>query len=750
MEIDFEPVWSWPGVLLIGLLLAGTVLFGYRNRIQHLPLSWQKCLWAVRIFLLLIILFWMIRPVAVIQSKDESSAVIYVVSDVSRSMETPDEPGGATRLESLTRTHETLNPLLEELSDQVEIRRRLFSDSLAVAAGDPLEPSGDFTAIGAALNSIDQESTTDRIAAVLLLADGRQTSTGEDDIDPLIVSRALRRRQAPVYTVTYGQAEVSGNSLDIAVSELDVSRDVFVRNVVPLRVRIRSAGIQGRAVPVRILIEDRSGQPGSKSGPMRAIRPDRENLTLIRYEPNEATDDTLLEFQFVPESIGELKIQVEAEPLDDEVRKTNNRVETIIRVRQGGIRVAYFDKVRPEQKWIRSIARSSRIELKYQPIREGLFADRNEFQDEWFVPGAFDAYIIGDVPAETIGRERLEALYRCCQNGAGLMMTGGFESFGAGGYHNTPLARLLPVEMSANDEHLTELISMHPTALGRSSSIMQITTPELNRQRWSELPPLTGINILRPRRDGFAQVLAESPDGLPLLIGQSVGSSRVLAFAGDTSWQWHMHETWGAEAFQRFWRQVIFWITRKDDDNNAPIWVNVEPRNVMPGRTAQLTFGARDGQGTPIPNAEYEVTVSSPDGDIESVTARHTDDQAAADYDKTVNPGDYWVQVNATHNGAPVGGTAVTRFLVNDRDPELDDPAADPGMMREIAHVSGGDTLTTEALVQRLQEWIDNGLPGLSVTRSQRISLWDNWISLLLFVALLCIEWAVRKKRGLV
>jgi hypothetical protein len=70
--------------------------------------------------------------------------------------------------------------------------------------------------------------------------------------------------------------------------------------------------------------------------------------------------------------------------------------------------------------------------------------------------------------------------------------------------------------------------------------------------------------------------------------------------------------------------------------------------------------------------------------------------------------------------------------------------------MRELAHVSAGDFLTPDDMLERLKQWADEGLPSLEVKRSERITLWDNWISLLLFVLLLCVEWACRKKRGLV
>ena len=121
-----------------------------------------------------------------------------------------------------------------------------------------------------------------------------------------------------------------------------------------------------------------------------------------------------------------------------------------------------------------------------------------------------------------------------------------------------------------------------------------------------------------------------------------------------------------------------------------------------------------------------------------------------SDFDKTLEPGDYWARVKASRGGEILGGVSVTRFHVNARDPELDDPTADYSLLREISHASGGEFLTPDQLLERLKRWANEGLPGLALTRQDRLSLWDNWFILLLLVALMTAEWAIRKKRGLV
>ncbi|MCP4175610.1 MAG: hypothetical protein GY758_33100 [Fuerstiella sp.] len=749
MKLAFAPIWPWPLVVLTCVFMLFVVQLGYPRRIRHLPSVWRWTLTTLRVVSILLITFWLLRPAAVLESNDRSDAVLYVVLDSSGSMGTPDGAGGMTRRQELLELYESAKPYLDVIGETVEIRLRDLAEEMTAIEIPTAAADGKMTAIGANLETLAKEATRERIAAILFWSDGKQAVSRQHDIDPIQAARLSGRQNSPVYTVVTGSSEIQTTTLDLGVSELDIARDVFIRNVVPIKVRLKSFGAEGRECRVRVLVEDRAQLPMGKTGEMRAVPPGKDNITLKVHRPADTAEDVTLDLQFVPEQAGEIKVAVQVDVLDNEVRPTNNRVETIIRVRSGGIRVAYFDRLRPEYKWLRRINVSSRVQLDHMHVYPAEFSERNDFNEDWFTPGNYDAFIIGDVPADLFGAERLQKLYACCELGAGFMMIGGEDSFGGGGYHRTPLGQLLPVSMTDDDQQLTDDIPMLPTRLAIRNPILQIAPPDQNKQRWNDLPPLTGANALRIRDGGAAQILAESPNGMPLLIGQNVGASRVLAFAGDTTWQWAVDEDWAVEAHQRFWRQIIFWLTKMENDSDSRLWINVEPRDLNPGALAELSFGLRDADGAPLMGINYDVTVQLPDGDNEVVASRSEDAYGAGDFRNTTPPGDYWATVSAADENGSLN-FATTRFLVSARDPELDNPVADPSLMRELAHVSAGDFLTSDDMLERLKQWADQGLPSLEVKRSERVTLWDNWLSLLLFVILLSVEWLCRKKSGLV
>lgn len=747
MSLQLEPVWSWMFAVAALAAVLLVVRMGYPGQIRHLSVGRRRILLGLRLGLVVLLFLLTLRPSLVLQSQDESGASLYVLLDFSRSMNTEDGAGGATRREELVKLMDKAAPLLQSIGKKTEVRLRNFADQLTPTESVTAEAEGPMTALGRVLELSAEEMGRSRVPAVLLLSDGRQAASGKLDSDPLPLARRMGRLQRPVYSVGFGSTQAGTAALDLALQDLDLSRDVFQGNVLPIRIRLKAAGAQGQQARVKVLLENRKGLVEGQNGPLEPVVATESSRPLALVPISESAEEHLLTLQIVPEQAGDLKLVVEAEALPGEARQTNNRVETIIRVRRGGIRVACFDIIRSEQKWLRKINDSSRIQLDFHPIRSGEFRDRNQIPDRYFQQGNYDAYILGDVPASAFRPEQLLSLARCCNQGAGLMMIGGRENFGQGGWAQTPLAALLPVELPPVNQQLSQAQKMLPSRDGLGHFVMQIAAPEQNRSRWDQIPPLAGANALTLKANSLAQVLAVSTDGAPLLIGQGTGPGRVLAFAGDTTWQWTMQGF--EEEHARFWRQIIFWLTRKETDDSQSVWIQANPRDPGLGVPTELSFGARDPQGRPITDATFEVEVTGPTGRVVSVVPRAAADMSLAEFRETLEPGDYWARVRASRAGQVFGNIGVTRFHVVARDPELDDPSSDFALLREISHASGGEFLTEQQLLERLETWAGNGLPGLSLKRQERITLWDNWPTLLLIITVMACEWGLRRRFGL-
>ena len=255
------------------------------------------------------------------------------------------------------------------------------------------------------------------------------------------------------------------------------------------------------------------------------------------------TQDVLpVEFSWTPQYAGEYKISIEVEPLEGELITTNNVLTTFVTVLKGGLSVAYFDIWRPEigkLKRGRPVARYSN-----RPSNRPL-SRRSRTPQKSTTTGSIRENTTSTSSATS--RPRCSANETCggwrkrSGSGAGLIMTGGFHSFGAGGYATTPLQDLLPVVMYPteilNEDELDESlqidepVQMLPTTEGRGDFVMRMGE---HRRRLGRVgknsPNCKGRRNSRPKSLGLARVLAESESQQPLLIAQEYNPGRVMAF----------------------------------------------------------------------------------------------------------------------------------------------------------------------------------------------------------------------------
>lgn len=763
METRFvvEPVWSWVLVALVASALPTLVLLTYPQRIRHLPRLTRRFLLGARLAAAMLLAIAMLRPEIRFTELDRKTATLAILADKSRSMSTPDGPGGISRRDHLIRTIEACadSGRLDELGELIDVR--VFEFGTELTASESLGPDSvdSQTAIGYSLESLLREVQGLRMIGVIPMSDGAQRAIAPRQVDPRMISQRFADLSIPIFPVPFGEDDISEAGIDIAVEDLTVSDLVHVKNVVPVRTNVRVVGAAGREFAVQLLVEDRSGKANTQDGEMKVPTPAAGARTSIRIKSNQNSETIPVELSYIPQIPGEFRIGVRVVPLDGELKKTNNERQTLITVQKGGVSVAYFDTARDEQLFIREVNESRQIQLDYYWIRTGLFADRTRIEPELFDAGRYDVYIIGDVPASSFGPEALRRLAQRADEGAGLIMTGGLYSFGPGGYASTPLDAVVPVLMNARDTqaagdiaeelHIEDDLKMLPTEAGLRHFVMRLSATD-NRAKWQALPPLRGACRLR-RRNTFVEVLAQSGSGVPLLFSMERGNSRVLAFAGDTTWRWWMNESPSfRDEHQRFWRQVILWLARKELESEHPIRVIVDPRNFDPGEDVPVEIGIRDEAGRPVPDARIKTQIIRPDGkEYELATAR-AGDGWQGDFSDTKDPGIYRVVVSASVGGEPIPGQATTRFLVDSRDLELDNPAADPALLKDLARNTGGRVIPPEELKDFLAELIEEGPASLEEKHVTRVPLWDNWWFLGCFVLLMSIEWFVRKRRGLV
>jgi len=103
----------------------------------------------------------------------------------------------------------------------------------------------------------------------------------------------------------------------------------------------------------------------------------------------------------------------------------------------------------------------------------------------------YESIVLVGVPAEALPEGAMETLQVYVRDlGKGLVMIGGPESFGAGGYLRTPLEKTLPVDMDVRDKEIQSNLAL-VLAVDKSGSMgrCHCDNPDLNQ---SYTPQLTG------------------------------------------------------------------------------------------------------------------------------------------------------------------------------------------------------------------------------------------------------------------
>jgi hypothetical protein len=388
-----------------------------------------------------------------------------------------------------------------------------------------------------------------------------------------------------------------------------------------------------------------------------------------------------------------------------------------------------------------------------------------------------DVVVLDDVDVQGLSLETWQAIAERVRRGMGLIMLGGYHSFGPGGFRDSPLANVLPLNFGPaqrqalddaprEDVQLKGPIKMRPAEpIGVRHPIMQLKGSEArgqssgnkangseNAEIWAKLPPLDGANrIARNELKPNSLILAESDDAArnPLLVAGQFGDGRVLAFAGDSTWHWQLAGY--GEAHRRFWRQCILWLAKKDEQTEGRVWIRLAGRRVVRGGRVDFQVGAENAQGEPIDTAQFGIFVKMPNGRDEQVTPMKSGSNWSAMFRQTSKPGDYRISVKAV-NGAEQIGTAEARFLVQNQDLELDRPAAEPSLMAQLAETTkaaGGAALAPEELPDLLKRLAQKP-PEVKQSVVAKVTYWDTWPFFLIFVGLLGTEWFLRKRWGMV
>jgi hypothetical protein len=761
-------------------------VFLYRRR-QGLPLGFRMVLAFFRLLALCLIVSVLFEPTATVKQTHTEKRRLPVLVDVSQSMSVKDQRkrsgdigeaavalgflplastpedvkrsamsldgkqrdaiAAASRLDLATGLlSKSAGEMLGSIGEDLDVSYHAFGETMhRLGEGDSgikeslaaLQSDSPETSIAGALEALAKTERGAPLAGVVLVSDGLDTSSRRAES----VVRDLGTRGIPVYTVPVGIADPD----DVSIRNVIMQDVAFTGDKVPVRVQLQSKGYEKRTSDLTVSLNGR--------GVARQT---------VSFEGGLQSEEIFFNVDVAERGAARIGIKIEA--FSDEATAANNLVERSVRVVNEKINVLCIEgSARWEFRYLRAmLKRDPRINATFIGTRSQPELAQNSseyiasFPEEREEAFSYDLVILGDVDSAFFSTEaflRLEELVR--ERGGSLLMLCGAR-FAPASYAGTPVERMLPVEFDPDAEWEDIDESVYPvlTPEGRSSLVMTLETDQdENDLVWSRVAPLDRIPPLLAPRPG-ATVLAElsdtqsRADRYPLVAWQRYGTGKCMMMATDRLWLLRFKT--GDKYHWRVWSQCVQFLTlSRLMGEHKRIRLETDRGTYPVDDRVMLYANLLDNDYEPLIQSGFEIGVSALDtdgsaGDPQRVTLR-PDKSNPGLYEGYFSPlraGGYRVEANPADR--PLSNSI--EFQVADLRPELANTDMQIDHLRRIAELSGGEVLSALEL-QKLPALL-NREPHTTTVRTDR-PLWDNSLVALVLVALLGIEWILRRKYDL-
>jgi uncharacterized membrane protein len=734
------PWWAIAGGAALAL---GLAIYTYVRHAGALSRRARVALATLRASALVTMAVVLARPVLVVSTPIQQRNVVAVVVDDSRSMAVRDVEGGA-RSDVIARlAGGPDSALLASLRDRYQLRVFRLSGGGRLDDASGVRYEGSRTRLVSSLLRVEDALAGVPTAGMVLLSDGADNSSeGGGDATLAEQMLSLRARGVPVYTVGIGSERFSR---DVEVARVEVPRTVLRDASMVVQVVVVQRGYGGARLP--IVIED----SGRIVGTATAVLPrDGEAVSVRVRVPAAETGARLLT----------VKVPLQ----DGEMIGENNARSTLVVVRDRREKILYVEgEPRFELKFLRravesdgnvqlvTLLRSSKdkflrlgvddsLELAagFPRTREALFAYR--------------AVVLGSVEASFFTADQLRMLADfVSERGGGLLMLGGRDALGEGGYGGTAVSDALPLELQGVVGDPPTLVTQRatPTPGGQGHPALQLAaTDSASGARWGALPALTTVNRLGRAKPGATVLLSGTlEDGVtsrPLLAYQRYGRGKAIVFGAQDSWLWQMDATIAVDdqTHETFWRQMLRWLVSDVPDRVEPVLAEESG----PGEGIAVRAEVSDSAFLKANGATVRGQVVAPGGVSQEVTLEWAVERDG-EYRTTYVPGG--MGVHEVRVQAVVGRDTVTSepayVRVAPSMSEYFGAEMRPALLRQIAEETGGRFYPSSQALDVARD-MDFSASGATVVEQK--DLWDMPALLLLLLAALAGEWALRRREG--
>lgn len=799
-----------PGYIVLAIcaaVLVGLTLWTYLGSSQTTPRR-IVLLITLRMLALLLAMLTALRPALSVTEQPRMKSTLVIVLDNSESMSITDEYDKLSRWELLKRVAEKCGPLLKQLEDDQQVTVHLYcfsgdfnvnaeqykpqSDGREVSVPEWLNgrrPNGKRTDFGLMLSELYNryQGESNPLRGLIVISDGGNNASNPD---PTAMAMKWRGIGCPIYTFMTGKTDTKTDQKDIAFTSIAADPSpVPIKTDLTVKAQMNASGLEGANVKIRLTISrynESSDEWEEVSDLTRA-----EDFRLSKSVGNEIQIVTK-----APEQPGPVMVKMEMieGPAEDRI-KDNNQIETFVNVTKDGVSILVIDKLRPELKFLRyALAGDKRFDFVEMVRQTDDPPPANEAAKFDVLNQPYDAIILGDVSPErlnSIDKNLMENIAKLVkEKGVGLLMTGGIDSFGgtpgqSTGWKNTPIADLLPVTLPDPTPQNDGSTEINPLPDAFRDYIMKLDPDaEKNKKIWEKLglqatTRLGGFTVIgRPKPGAKVYAMARNvvtgKEG-ELLVGQTIGNARVVAFGADQTWKWvnlgneegATEPDEGTKLHARFWKQMALWLAHQDEVEGN-VFVLPELYRLATNGKNKFKMGVKDKHGDELlnPKMRYQIVRKGDKPDEKKAKSAERERGRPRAVYEAKEPGRFRIFVwgeGTDPDGAEIKGNAQAFFTVY---PEISDemlrPAARDDFLLGLENTANGTAPETirkaDKLPSFLQEELLNKPLKLTGLKPKLHPDWrrnssDSWflpLILIGFVLLLGLEWGLRRVWGMV
>ena len=683
--MDFEFLYQADLVLWV-ILFIGTGLFVYLYKIIFNE-KWHQFLISYRIIIFFILGILLFNPVINFSDEKEKKLDWAIFIDNSASIKYHQTP-------SINAVQLGIESLVNKLSEKdISYHLYQFADNIQKVNSPQLIGNGVTTNIGIIPETIKQLGN--QIAGAVIISDGLITE-GKDPI------KDFQEFDFPIHTIGIGEGS---ELVDVTIESIDAPTVVLKSDWVDVNITIQSVGNIGDRLSVS-LYNNRELQ-GSK------------HIRLMGMESKKE-----INFRFRPKEIGKQQYEVRISSVEDEIDIQNNRQKFSLLVLKDRYKVALLTGSPNKNTSVlkRKLKNNPRVELDhFIRITETRF--QPAIKTFWESP--YELIIFDNYPIKPL---------------------------------SSNFVRILGKKLLSNQSALFLILGPNQTIVSFNgiTSILGVVTEdstiESNRFYWEfvdeqidaggNFPPLKQ-NILITGKQVSSDTLAVTEQGWPLWLRNQNGTIRTMIWTSPELNTLYFHDQKLSQegSFSVIWNQSISWLLKSGGEHEN--FFRLNKNRYQQGEMVQVT-GTQPFEKTQDKTENIIINVTHGSTDIITRDILYNiEEQRWLGEFRAPGPGEYNYSIQLGSNQDPIQtGT----FQILESQIELNQVYLNKKLLATISNSTNGqffvwdsrDSLFSEINPKVRREF-----------KAEIIKFNESRVLLIIMILLLCVEWFIRRHRGL-